>query len=171
MADVKHAVYNSDNVSATTDGSLIVSMKYMGSGSAATAIDNGNIVLVGELMAGEKQIHKATTPAANSPRAQLAIVTTVEEDKKAVLKSDTNLEKYTNEAGKTLRGFRFHTGDTFSVSAEALDGTPKKGDAVEVQAGTKMKVVKTTTAASTQIGKIVDETKYKRYTLYTIEVQ
>ena len=85
MADVKHAVYNSDNVSATTDGSLIVSMKYMGSGSAATAIDNGNIVLVGELMAGEKQIHKATTPAANSPRAQLAIVTTVEEDKKAVL--------------------------------------------------------------------------------------
>ena len=71
MADVKHAVYNSDNVSATTDGSLIVSMKYMGSGSAATAIDNGNVVLVGELMAGEKQIHKATTPAANSPRAQL----------------------------------------------------------------------------------------------------
>ena len=41
MTDVKHAVYNSDNVSATTDGSLIVSMKYMGSGSAATAIDNG----------------------------------------------------------------------------------------------------------------------------------
>lgn len=105
MADVKHAVYNSDNVSATTDGSLIVSMKYMGSGSAATAIDNGNIVLVGELMADEKQIHKATTPAANSPRAQLAIVTTVEEDKKAVLKSDSNLENYTNEAGKTLRGF------------------------------------------------------------------
>jgi hypothetical protein len=34
-----------------------------------------------------------------------------------------------------------------------------------------MKVVETATAASTQIGKIVDETKYKRYTLYTIEVQ
>lgn len=102
MADVKHAVYNSDNVSATTDGSLIVSMKYMGSGSAATAIDNGNIVLVGELMAGEKQIHKATTPAANSPRAQLAIVTTVEEDKKAVLKSDTNLENTQTKPVKLL---------------------------------------------------------------------
>ena len=47
MADVKHAVYNSDNVSATTDGSLIVSMKYMGSGSTVTAIDNVNIVLEG----------------------------------------------------------------------------------------------------------------------------
>lgn len=171
MSNTKHAVYNSDNVSATKDASLIMTAKYMGTAGAEveTAIDNGNIVKISGLMTNSREVYKAIKPSADTEIKDVAIVTTVEENKEAVTKADNNLENYTNVAGQLLRVFTFHSGETFSVSAEAFNGTPAIGNAVGLMDGTKIDTADTVTG--TQFGEIIDKIVTARYTLYTIKVK
>ena len=83
-----------------------------------------------------------------------------------------NLEDFYNVKGKAARGYRFHSGDIFSVTKEALVGaeTPAIGNVVELAAGTKMSVATGATGSSTVIGKIIDIDIVGRYTYYAIEV-
>lgn len=165
-----YAVYNSDNASATTDGSKIVSAKYMGDdGATPTEIENANIIKLTNLVEGEREVWEAVTPSASDAISDVVIVTTPESFKEANLKSDANLEKYINPAGKTLRGFHFTSGETFSASTEAFTTKPAIGDKVSLSDGTKMAVGDT--ATGTQIGEIIDEVKTARYTLYGVKVK
>lgn len=165
-----HGVIRTDNMLGTVSGTHLVSFKYQPS-NTDTAIDNGNIVVIGKLIDSEREIHTASTPTAESPLKDLAVVAGVEvmydERKK-------NLDDYYNEAGKTIRGYALsECKGYFSVTADALDltaGTPAKGWVVEAMAGTKMKVVETLTAKSTQIGTIEDIEKNGRYTYYVIKL-
>lgn len=165
-----HGVIRTDNMLGTTVGTHLVSFKYQPSGTD-TAIDNGNVVLIGDLLTGEREVHKADTPAKNSALGKIAIVASVEvmydEHKK-------NLDDYYNEAGKICRGFYLHSKDVFSVTADALDigsdVTPAVGSIVELIAGTKLSVVATLTQGSTQVGTIVEIQKSGRYTYYTIQI-
>ena len=61
-------------------------------------------------------------------------------------------------------------GQVFSATAEAFNTTPAIGDIVEAQAGTKMKVVKTATSGSTQIGVVVDIEDVNGITFYVVRV-
>jgi hypothetical protein len=165
-----HAVYNSDNVSATTDGAKIVSAKYMGAdGNTATEIDNANVVKITALVDGEREVWTAVTPSASDSISDVVIVTTPESFKEAVTKADKNLENFTNAAGSTIRGFHFTSGDTFSASAEAFASTPSVGDTVSLTDGTKMAVGDS--ATGTKIGVIIDKTELPRYTLYGVKVK
>lgn len=165
-----HGVIRTDNMLGTDVGTHLVSFKYQPS-STDTAIDNGNVVVIGDLISGEREVHTADTPAKNSALAKLAVVASVEvmydEHKK-------NLSDFYNEAGKICRGFYLHSKDVFSVTADALDigaaVTPAVGDIVELIAGTKMSVVKTLTSGSTQVGTIIDIEKNGRYTYYAIQI-
>ena len=165
-----HGVIRTDNMLGTDVGTHLVSFKYKPD-STDTAIDNGNVVLVGNLIPGEREIHTAGTPAKNSPLKSIAVVASVEvmydERKK-------NLDDFYNEAGKTCRGYYLHTDDVFSVTADALNiaggVTPAAGYVVELTAGTKMNVVQTLTSGSTQVGTIIDVEKNGRYTYYAIQV-
>ena len=166
-----HGVIRTDVMFGTDVCPEVRSARYMGSGSTATEIDNGNVVLLNGLMTGERELYKAVTPAANSAIDQIAIVATPEvmydERKK-------NLDEFYNEAGAAIRVYRPHTHDVFSVTADALNiangVTPAVGYAVELMAGTKLNVAASATNGSTQVGKLIAIEETQRYTYYVIEV-
>lgn len=167
----KYSVVRTDNMFGTDVRSGLVSVKYMGaSGSKATAIENGHVVLLDKLVEGEREVFAAKDVAANTPLADVVLIAAPEVDYD---ERNKNLEDYINEAGKIVRGYRLHTGDTFSVTKEALDGegTPKVGHGVELKAGNKLNVATSPTGSTTQVGKIIAVEKAGRHTFYVIEVK
>ena len=170
----KYAVVRTDKLWGTDDRAGMASAKYMGSGSAATAIENGNVVKLSELLAidatagtYEREIYKAVTPAANDSLEVIGLVATPE-----VMYDETkkDLELFRNEAGEIARVYRLHHGDIFSVTAEAIQGTASRGSIIELQAGTKLKAVSSATSGSTTIGKCIEVAPAGKYTFYVIEV-
>jgi len=165
----KYAVVRTDNMFGTDVRAGLVSLKYMGAdGAEAAEIENGSVVKLKELAAGEREIFVAVTPAANDEMKDIALVAAPEVMYDEHMK---NLDAYINEAGKTVRGYLLHDGNIFSVTSEALVGDdPKEGDVVELAAGTKLKAVASATAGSTVIGKIIAVENAGRYTYYVIRV-
>ena len=140
---------------------------YTGSTKTAGAIDNANIVeLKDEFVDGDRELWVAVTPTAASTR--LAIVTTPEVD----YDERKTIFDWENAAGTPIRVHLLSqmVGQVFSATAEAFNTTPAIGDIVEAQAGTKMKVVKTATSGSTQIGVVVDVEDVNGITFYVVRV-
>lgn len=163
-----YGVVRLDNMSGTTDGTLLRSVRFY-DGDKEAAIKNGRVVLIGDLLDGQREVRKATTPAATSPLTHIGLVAAPElmyDERKR------NLTEFINEAGENVRVYIPHVRDIFSVTAEALDAAAAiaKGNLVELQAGTKLKVVATATDKSTQVGKIVDIETVGSLTYYVIEV-
>lgn len=165
-----YGVVRTDKMMATDVRSMLESVKYMGAGSTATAIDNGNVVkLDGSLMTGEREIKKGVTPAANDALDAIVLIASPEvmyDERKR------NLDEFQNEAGKVCRGYHLHSGDIFSVTKDALDGvsTPTVGNVVELKAGIKLNVAASATGGSTVVGKIIAVDVVGRYTYYVIQV-
>lgn len=157
-AVVTREAMQSENVAV-----LRKSFKYQPS-SVDTAIENGCVVVKGALINKEREIYTATTPAANSVLSDLLLVTTPEILADERLK---NLSDFRNEAGDVCTGDVLKSGDIFSLTAEGFTGTPVVGKIVELQAGTKLKVVDTLTSGSTQVGTIIDVANEK----YAIQVK
>lgn len=160
----KHAVVRTDLMDGTDVRGQLVSVKYMGAdGATPTEIDNGNVLKVESFIDGEREVYAGVTPAADTAITDIVLVASVEvmydERKK-------NLDEYVNEADKICRGYRLNHGNIFSVTAEALTGTPAKGAAVTLDAGTKLAVGGTGTA----VGKIIDIETAGRYTYYAIKI-
>lgn len=148
---MSHAIVRTDNMSGTTDGARLKSGKYMVS-TTETAIDNGCVVTIDGLISGETEIFKAVTPTASTALDALYLVASPEINYE---KNYANLDTFVNKAGDTLRLYQLVAGNTYSVTAEALDGTPAVGKIVEAQAKVTPKVVSSLTSGSTQIGKII----------------
>lgn len=165
-----YGVVRTDRLMGTDVRSMLESVKYMGAGSTATAIDNGNVVkLDGSLMTGEREIKKGVTPAANDALDAIVLIASPEvmyDERKR------NLDEFQNEAGKVCRGYHLHSGDIFSVTKDALDGaaTPAVGNVVELKAGIKLNVAVSATSGSTVVGKIIAVDVVGRYTYYVIQV-
>lgn len=144
-----YAICRTDRMAGTTVPSMLVSARYMPS-DTATAIENGNVIELKGLIEGERELFKGDTPAGASKVADCVLVCTPEvmydERKK-------NLNEFRNEAGENLRCYRFHSGDVFSVTREALTGSPAKDSEVALAAGTKLEVA----GAGTKVGKIIEE--------------
>lgn len=163
-----YGVVRLDNMSGTTDGTLLRSVRFY-DGDKEAAIENGRVVLIGDLLDGQREVRKATAPAATSPLNHIGLVAAPElmyDERKR------NLTEFIDEAGENVRVYIPHVRDIFSVTAEALDAAAAiaKGNLVELQAGTKLKVVATATDKSTQVGKIVDIETVGSLTYYVIEV-
>lgn len=165
----KYGVVRTDRLLGITNHAGIVSVKYYVD-TTATEIENGNVVKVGDLMEGEREVYKATAPEADTPITEIALIADPEvmydERKKA-------LYEFINEAGDIVRGYRLHTGDIFSVTKEALSAAADIaiGDAVELQADTKLKVAASATEGSTEVGKVIDINIVGPYTYYAIQVK
>ncbi len=150
-----YAIVRTDNMTGSYNGTALVSFKYLPS-ATATAIENGNVVLIGALVSGEREVYSASTPAVNSSLSAIALVATPEvmadERKK-------NLNEFRNEAGEICRGYMLRSGDVFSVSTDgitAISGTaPAAGQIVELAAATKLKLVASLTSGSTQVGTVI----------------
>lgn len=155
MADT-HAVVRTDKLAGTDVRSKLCSFKYMGIGTTATDIDNGNVVnITGGLIDDEREVYKAVTPAKTDVLGDLALVASPEMIYDA---AKQDIRNFYNEAGEIARGYILTSGDIFSVTAEALSGadsTTTVGAIVEMDAATKLKVVTTATSGSTTIGKII----------------
>lgn len=165
-----YGVVRTDNMFGTDVRAGLVSIKYMGAnGTTPTAIQNGNVLKVGALMNGEREIFVGAAPAANDDLKDIVLVATPEvmyDERKR------NLDEFINEAGRACRGYRLHKGDIFSVTKDALDGVaaPAVGNVVELKAGTKLNVAASATSGSTQVGKIIAVDVVGRYTYYVILV-
>ena len=169
MANEKHGVVRTDRMYGTDVAANLASVKYMGTGAAEAAIDNGCVVALNGLMDGQREVYKGVTPAANTEKGKIALIATPEvmydERKK-------NLEEFENEAGTVCRAYILHENDIFSVTADVLDASASiaVGNIVELQAGVKLKVVSAATSSSTTIGKVIAIEKAGRYTYYVIQV-
>lgn len=169
MANIKHGVVRTDLMTGTDVAADLRSVRYMGAGSAAADIDNGCIVMLSGLLAGEREIYKGVTPAADSAKKNLVLIATPEvmydERKRA-------LTDFYNEAGHACRAYVLHENDIFSVTAECLNAAAaiEVGNIVEAQADVKMKVVASATASSTKIGEVVAIENAGANTFYVIRV-
>ena len=147
----KYAYVRTDNMSGTTVAKDLASAKFYASETEA-AIDNGNVVTIEGYITGEREVRKAVAPTAATKLRDLYLVASPEVVKD---KDYYGLGDFVNEAGSIIRCYRLTSGDIFSVTKEALDGTANVGNIVEAQAGTKMKVVASATASTTTIGKVM----------------
>ena len=164
----KYAVVRTDNMYGVDVRAALVSVKYMGEdGSTPTAIENGNVLKIGALIDGEREIYVGGAVAADDKINDVVLVASPEvmydERKK-------NLDEYINDAGRACRGYHIHSGDIFSVTKEALAGVaaPAVGNVVELAAGTKLNVVTKATGA-TVVGTIIAVDVVGRYTYYAIK--
>lgn len=157
-----YAVVRTDNLSGILDGARLVSFRFYNS-TTPTAIQNGNVVSIGAL--DEPGIYKAAAPTAKQALGKLALVAGVE------MFYDNlhhNLDEYINAAGKEVRGYILHSGDVFSVTAEALDSTPVAATVgVEIQAGTTFKCV---TALTDAVAEYLGSDTQNGYTYYKFRV-
>jgi len=147
-----YAICRTDRLMGTRAESMLVSCRYQ-SGGADAEIENGNVVELKGLMAGERELFVANAPTAGSKLTDCVLICTPEvmydERKK-------DLNQFINETGTNCRGYRLHSGDVFSVTKEALEGEAKVGNAIELMAGTKWKSVASATSGSTQVGSIIE---------------
>ncbi len=148
-----YACVRTDNMSGTNNGKDLVSLRYM-PGETETAIENGNVVLIGEYLEDNREVRKATAPANNSPLKDCALVASEEVVKN---KEYNDLSDFINEAGENIRGYRLTSRDIFSVTKEAFaeGATLEVGSLVELNGTTKFNAVKSATDSVTCVGKII----------------
>lgn len=168
-----HAVVRTDLMHGTDVRADLVSIKFMGTdGQTPTDLDNGNVLKVGPLMAGEREIFTGAVPAVKDALNDIVLIAAPEVMYDERLR---NLSDFYNVAGKAIRGYHMRAGDMFSVTADALDGTfdasNAVGKVVELQAATKMKVVDSLTSGSTQVGTIEAVELAGPYTYFVIKVK
>ena len=171
-----YGVVRTDNMMGTDVSTYLDSVRYFTTTTTAndtpTAIENGNVVKVGALLDGERELHLATAPAVNTPLKEIGLVATPEvmyDERKH------NLDEFRNEAGANVRIYYLHDGDEFGITADCFTAAADVavGDVVELQASTKLKVVAAGTGAtsgSTVVGKIIAIESTKRYTYYVVRV-
>ena len=166
-----YGIVRTDNMFGTTVGTGLVSVKYLGAnGSTPTAIENGNVLKLGALVTGEREVYVGGAVAATDAIKDVVLVAAPEV---AYDERVRNLDQYINEAGKIVRGYHFYKGDVFAVTKDALAGkaSPEVDDVVEFAAGTKLNVAASATANSTVLGKIIAVETAGRYTYYVIRVE
>lgn len=163
-----YAVVRTDKLFGTDNRAGLVSVRYQ-PGDVMTAIENGNVVKLGALETGSREIYKGVEPAKNDAIRDIVLVASPE-----VMYSERkrNLSDFQNEAGAIARGYRLHSGDIFSVTADALSaaGDITVGNVVELDDDTKLKVVSTLTSGSTLVGSVIDINVVGMYTYYVIEI-
>ena len=163
----KHAVVRTDKMYATDNRAGLVSIKYIVDGEPAE-IENGNVLKIGALMEGEREIYEGSAPAADDEYEDVVLVASPEVMYDERLK---NLDDFINVAEKPARGYILHNKDIFSVTKEALDDlvdseeSPAVGKQVAFQGTTKLKVVD-----EDGIGTIIHKEVAGRYTYYAIQI-
>ena len=164
----KHGVCITEKLSGTFNGADLVSVRYMVNSNPA-AIDNGCVVVVGDLEDGSREIRKATA-AKDSAKAAIALIASREVIYDERLQGD--LANFENEAGVAARGYLLEKPhQIFAVTGDVLDGGEAriKGAVVELQAGVKLLAAASNTGGSTQIGEIIDVFTQRGKTFYAIE--
>lgn len=165
---MNNAVVRTDKMFGTDNRAGLVSVRFQPDDVMAS-IDNGNVVKLGDLETGSREVYKGVNPAATDDLKDIVLIASPEVmyDSRNI-----NLDEFTNGKGEIARGYHLHVNDIFSVTKEALIGleTPAVGNTVELADGTKLNVVADATDGNTVVGKIIDINVVGRYTYYVIQV-
>lgn len=157
-----YAVVRTDNLSGIIDGARLATVHFY-DGANKADIENGNVISLDGI--DEPGVYKAVAPSAKQALGKLALVAGVELMYDRTYK---NLDDFINAAGAEVRVYILHSGDVFSVTAEALDGEISSSTVgVEVQAGTQLKVV---TDASDAVAEYLGSDVENGYTYYKFRV-
>lgn len=152
------AIIRLDNISATHDGALLKSVKL------TKALQNGSVVAIKGLVAGEREIHETATPETSSTYFGILCTPELMYDEKK------QMDEFENTIDKPARAFIPQRGDIFSATAEAFSAIPKVGQVVELGANEVMVVADTVTSGSTQIGSIIEIDVVGSKIFYVVEV-
>jgi len=164
MVELIHQVVRLDNMSGTTDGSQLRSLRFTESDVPAD-IDNGMLVKLVALEEGEREVYKAVAPSASDNIRELCLVATPE------VMADPrkrNLTDFYNEAGTIARGYMLHPG-FFSCTVGCFDREPLVGDTIEVMDGITFKAT-TGEATGTKIGVCRAIEQESGYTYFVVEI-
>ena len=156
-----HAVVRTDKLAGTKVRSELVSVRYQQNGEVAS-IDNGNIVKLGNLEDGVREVYQGFTPSETDTISDIVLIASPE---KIYNNRVHGLDAFTNADGAIARGYRLHEHDIFSVTADALDGEPDVGKFVAISNGTKISV-----SDDDGFGVIIDKNIVDRYTYWVIEI-
>ena len=144
-------IFIAENMASTKVGSLLRSAQQ------ATAIENGSIVKLGDLVTGEADLYNAEAIAAITDTAYFVDGVELIADEQLT----KGLDDYENPANKPFRVRKPMVGDRFSISESmitALADTVVVGNIAEIAAGNKLaEVAEATgaTATATVVCKIV----------------
>ena len=175
----KYAVVRTDKMFGTQVKSGLQSFRYFETENQELVqkeIENGRVVKIDGLLSEtvdnvttviNREQYKAVAPAADTDKKDILLVCTPEV---VFTKAHNALDEFINRKDMPARGYHLHENDIFSVTDEALDGTPALGSVVELQAGTKLKVVSSATNGSTVIGKIIQIEQVGSYKFNVIQV-
>lgn len=119
----KNMIVRLDNVAGTKVGSLVKSIKYYDSADAVAEVQNGVFVEVGELVAGEREVHKAVDATEADENVAIICNPEVIYDQNGL--GDSDLGNYINGADEIIRAILLHEGDIFSIANEAAAGADK----------------------------------------------
>lgn len=160
-----YAVVRTDLLAGTDVRADLVSFKYFDGNDEGAEIENGNIVKLDGLMEDERELYKAVAPTASTGINDVVLVAGVEMEYD---ERKRNLDEFINKANYPVRGYRFRSGNIFSVTKEAFAGNtdPEVGDTVAVGAGTKLIL----NGEGTEIGTVLEVATAGRYTYYAIKV-
>ena len=160
---MNYAVIRTDLMSGTNVAADLVSVRVYDGDDTPIEVENGAIVVLGELEDTQREVFKGTLATAASAVKDCVIIATPEvmydERKK-------NLDEFVNEAGTVCRGYIPRSRNIFSVTKEAfVDGTaPEKGGAVGIGANGKLD------ASGTGFGSCIAVEAAGRYTYYVIKI-
>ena len=107
-----HVMFRSDAMAGTTLGQYLVSLR------VANEIDNGMLVAVGSLEAGQREVKAMAAIATTTTVGAIAVLGSEEVDKEA---SFDTVGGFTNKVGTIARGYILHDGGAYAVTAGAFD--------------------------------------------------
>ena len=107
-----HVMFRSDAMAGTTLGQYLVSLR------VANEIDNGMLVAVGSLEAGQREVKAMAAITADTKVGAIAVLGSEEVDKEA---SFDTVGGFTNKVGTIARGYILHDGGAYAVTAGAFD--------------------------------------------------
>lgn len=159
----KYAVIRTDLMSGVKQPADLRSIRFYNADDEMAEVENGVIVEMKGLEAGEREIMKAVAATADSDLADCVVLAGVEvmydERKK-------NIDEYINDAGKAVRGYMLRNRNMFGLTKEGFVGGVAPAVDAEVGIGDGGKL----DAAKTGFGKCVAVEVAGRYTYHVIQI-
>jgi len=149
-----YAIIKSDRIQATKTGNIDSVKFYVG--ATPTVLENGNVVALLGLVAGEREIMKGVAPVAVTDEVVLVAGVELMYDES----TKKGLDDYINVAGQAFRAYHLEAGDIFTISDTAITalaaGTPVVGNVVVAAVGvTKLKELAAVVGTERFVGKVI----------------
>lgn len=158
-----YTVFRCDNMPGIDQRTEICSVLVQDADGNPIAVENGTIVEIGALVAGEHDLYVATLATAASDLKKCAVLGTPEVIYDECLRK--NLDDFQNEAGVPATAYRIRLGGVFSVTANGfVGGTVPTAEGADVGIGTGGKI----DASGSGLGSILAIDQTPRYTYYAI---